>query len=138
MAGRLGIDYRRNASLDRASRDLDGIPVIHGCLARITGATAISGAVKRWLYTWVECEIGIAPTYIPAAKLYGIEGSALSMSEMSNGLTVGYGVTVSTIPAGFNPVVIPTNTAVWVVPQRVSDGNMMWLILNTQAIDGAC
>jgi len=60
------------------------------------------------------------------------------MSEMSNGLTVGYGVTVSTIPAGFNPVAIPTNTAVWVVPQRVSDGNMMWLILNTQAIDGAC
>lgn len=139
VAGRTGIDYRRNASLDRASRDLDSIPIVVGCLARITTATALpSPQVKRWIYDWVEAEIGPAPDYVPGAKAHGIAGTCLSASELSNGAKICYGVTVATLPAGFAAVQIPINTTVWVVPQRLADGNMMWVILNTQAIDGVC
>lgn len=138
---RKGIDYRRSGDVDRASRLPDEAPILHGVLARITSATAISSGSGgyRWLYQWTEAQVGSAPTYVSAAKSGGITGSALSVSELGNTSTyVAYGVAIAGIPSGFAPVRIPDNTTVWVVPHRNTDGTLVWLILNTQAIDGVC
>jgi len=35
-------------------------------------------------------------------------------------------------------VEIPRGTYVFIVPYRGSDGTLLWLIVNTQAIDGTC
>lgn len=136
-----GIDYRRAGDLDRATRLPDEREPINGLLARITGATAISSGSGgyRWLYSWSEAQVGTAPTYVSAVKSGGISGNAISVSELGNSAThVAYGVQLSNIPTGYAPVQIPTNTAVWIVPHRQSDGNLLWLIVNTQAIDGNC
>lgn len=131
----------RAADIQRAATSHDAPELINGCLARITGATVITSAssVYRWLYTWTEATIGAAPSYTPAVKSGGIAGNAVSVSETGNTLTtVAYGILISHLPVGFLPVRIPNDTAVWVVPNRCSDGTLLWVIINTQAIDGTC
>lgn len=131
----------RAQSIDRASRQLEDEPPIVGLLARVTSAASIvtgSGSF-RWLYQWEEIQVGPASNYLPTVKSGGITGSAVSVSELGNTLTqVAYGVQLSNIPAGFAPVRIPNQTPVWVVPHRQTDGTLLWLIVNTQAIDGVC
>lgn len=133
--------YRRAQDFDRASREFPQEEPLWGCLAIVTGSTAITTGVGgyRWLYTWTEAQVGAAPNYLAAAKTGGISGQAISVSELGNTLTtVAYGILLANIAAGFAPVKIPTNTPVWVVPHRQTNGNLLWLIVNTQAIDGAC
>ena len=109
-----------------------------GWLAKITGSTAIATTVNRYLYSWVEASFAGTAPYAPSVKANGMAGNALSVSELSNGTTVSYGVLYANIGAGFAPVAIPTNTYVWIVPFRAANGAELYLIVNTQAIDGAC
>lgn len=107
-------------------------------LAIVTAATG-TAVPYQWLYNWSEAELISASPYTVAAKATGVQGTAVSMSELGNNAgRVAYGVTVAGIPAGFAPARIPNATPVWIVPWRQNNGTLLWLILNTQAIDGAC
>ena len=112
----------------------------HGQLMKVTAAGAIAGTDARWLYSVVKQTVQTsAASYVPTAAADTIVYSALSVSELSNGVNpYSYGVTKANIPAGFAAVKIPTGTWVWCVPHRMTDGTFIWLIVNTQAIDGAC
>jgi hypothetical protein len=109
-----------------------------GTLAKIVSSALIATTVYRYLYQWEEAYVsGVAP-YLPLSKTNALSGSALSVSELSNGTHVSYGITLGFLPAGFEPVAIPNGTTVWIVPSRKNNGELCWLILNTQAIDGEC
>jgi hypothetical protein len=113
-------------------------------LCKVTGATAISGHQYRWIYTVREATIDTgSSTYAPSISLNDPTFTALSVSELSNGTsaTVGYysyGVVKTNIPAGFAPQQIPINSYVVAVPWWTAEGNGIYLIINTQAIDGTC
>jgi len=106
-------------------------------LAVITGSTLISGSTKRYTYTWAEATFAVTT---PSTKSGGLTGSAISVSELSNDATnkYAYGVDPTNLPGTFDAVAIPTGTYVFIVPYRGSDGDLQWLIVNTQAIDGTC
>lgn len=107
-------------------------------LGKITGATSIPGSTTRWLYDWEEASID--PANALAVKSNGLTAQkALSVSELGNTATsVAYGVNPVNLPAGLLPVRIPNDTAVLLFPYRRNDGSLIWLIVNTQAIDGTC
>jgi hypothetical protein len=135
--GRGGNLSRGEADLERVRRvRLDDETAV-GMLAVITGATG-TAVPYQWIYSWSAAELVSASPYTAAAKGTGLQGEAVSMSELSNGARVSYGLTVANLPAGFQPVRIPDGTAVWIVPWRQNNGALLWLILNTQAVDGSC
>ncbi len=140
MVVRVGTGSQQARTLSDAERvrrmQFDHTPS-NGLLAIITGATGTAVAYQ-WLYNWSEAELVSASPYSVAAKALGVQGTAVSMSELSNGAKVSYGLTVANLPAGFQPVRIPDGTAVWIVPWRQNNGALLWLILNTQAVDGSC
>lgn len=105
-------------------------------LGKITGATSLTA--NRWLYDWDEASISAANAL--AVKSNGLTAQkALSVSELGNTATsVAYGVNPGNLPTGFAPVRIPNDTAVLLFPYRRNDGSLIWLIVNTQAIDGTC
>lgn len=138
MANRTDITYRRAADIDRATRLNSRTELPWGWLARINSSTPITGTSYRWLYAWSEATFGGTTPYTPALKTSGMAGNALSVSELSNGTNYSYGVAASNLPAGFVPKAIPNNTYVWIVPFRASNGGEIYLIVNTQAIDGVC
>jgi hypothetical protein len=111
-----------------------------GQLMKVTAATPISFPNKRWLYTVAKQIVQPATSnYTVAASADTTTQTALSVSELSNANTYySYGVQKANIPAGFNAVQIPVGTFVWCVPHRTSNGEFIWLIVNTQAIDGVC
>lgn len=108
-------------------------------LGVITGATAISGANARWIYTWTEADINVTT---PSTRTDGLVGEqALSVSELSNGApptTYSYGVPSADLTGTFAPKQIPIGTYVILSAFRRTDGSLMWLIINTQAISGDC
>lgn len=106
---------------------------IHHLLAQITSAAPLGN--YRWQYEWREAIINGTAA---ASKANGLTGTAFSVSELSNATMVAYGATIANIPAGFAPVQIPINTYVIIFPHRRQDGSLVWLIANTQAIDGIC
>jgi hypothetical protein len=123
------------AEASRAPRDFEP-PVC--VLGKITGATAIAGSTTRWEYDWTEASI--SATNALAAKTNGLTAQkGLSVSELGNTATaVAYGVTLASLPVGMAPVRIPNDTAVLCFPYRRADGSLIWLIVNTQAINGTC
>jgi hypothetical protein len=136
---RTDLAYRRSTDLDRATRAVQGSELPWGWLAIINSSAPISGSSYRFLYTWTEATFAGTTPYAPTAKTGGMTGSALSVSELgNNGTRYSYGVLASTLPAGFLPKAIPNNTPVWIVPFRAVNGAELYLIVNTQAIDGVC
>jgi hypothetical protein len=129
---------RSKDALARADASFEPHPTNTGMLARIVSSALIATTVNRYLYQWEEAWIGGAAPYTTVAKTNALSGAALSVSELGNGTYVAYGVTFGGIPAGFAPVAIPNGTPVWIVPSRKNNGELVWLILNTQAIDGTC
>lgn len=91
----------------------------------------------QWQYQVSEAIFDVA-TRGYVAKSNTQTHTAYSISEAGNGPTVAYGVIVANLPAGFQPVKIPNGTPVFCVPQKDTDGQFFYLIINTQAIDGAC
>lgn len=119
---------------ERAFNSMEEAPAL--VLGRVTAATAISNF--RWTYDWQEAEVAGTT---PSAKATGITGSALSVSELSNGApptSYSYGVPSVDLPATFAPKQIPVGTFVILSAFRRTDGSLMWLIINTQAISGQC
>lgn len=141
--GRDNLD-RWRADLDRVTDAPQRQPPVDRLLVRITGATLMTSATKRYAYDWEEAAFTVttSPSYSvsPAVKSGGLTGKAVSVSELSNDAvgTFAYGVDPTNLPSGFDAVPIPTGTYVVIVPHRGSDGILTWLILNTQAIDGTC
>lgn len=111
-------------------------------LARVTGATPIPSAWARWVYTCEETWVGTAPLYVRAARPSGRTFDVcLSVSELGNNTpptSISYGVSSVNLLGSFGPVRIPDLTPVVLSPHRMSDGTLIWLIVNTQAIDGTC
>lgn len=128
---------RSGDAIARADANFDHTPSV-GMLARIVSSALIATTVNRYLYQWEEAWVAGAAPYGTVAKTNALSGSALSVSELGNGTYVAYGVTYGSIPAGFAPVAIRNSTPVWIVPSRKNNGELVWLILNTQAIDGIC
>lgn len=129
---------RGQSDIERVRRWTLHDPPSSGLLAIVTGSTG-TAVPYQFLYSWSEAELISASPYTVAAKSLGVQGTAVSMSELGNNAgRVAYGVTVANIPAGFAPAPIPASTPVWIVPWRQNNGTLLWLILNTQAIDGAC
>lgn len=130
---------RREQDLARAiAQPLEVEPVAFE-LFSIVSSSAIAGAYKRWVYTLRRARVGVSPGYTASSTANAQQETGLSVSELSNAsATVSYGVTKTNIPTGFDAVAIPTGTLVVAVPHRISDGTLVWLIINTQAIDGAC
>lgn len=138
------VDRQLRASvldLNRAGRDYPTPSPYYPTLMKITDASAIAGQDKRWLYTVVEATIDTGASYSPALSVNTGSYSALSVSELTNNMatnTYSYGVAKANVPAGFSAVQIPVGTYVMCVPYWRSDSSSIYLIINTQAIDGTC
>ena len=108
----------------------------------VSSSTAITGSSYRWLYKLQPARVGNTPSYDPepiTTELDTYDG--LSMSELSNdvpGLRCAYGVTISNLPTGIVPVKIPSESFVLAMSTKTLDGKQIYLIVNTQAVDGAC
>ena len=129
--------------LNRAQRDYPSPSPYHPTLMKVTSATAISGQDKRWLYTVAEATIDTGASYAPTLSVNTGSYYALSVSELSNGTssttgTYSYGIAKTHVPAGFAAVRIPDNTYVLCVPYWRTDSSPIYLIINTQAVDGIC
>jgi hypothetical protein len=65
--------------------------------------------------------------------------NAMSISELGNNNGYySYGVDPANLPVGFAPIQIPIDTPVLCWAMRRLNGSSMYLIINTQAIDGSC
>ena len=127
------------ADLERARKALPQPAPYYPTLMKVTAASAIAGQDKRWLYTVVEATVDSTSSYVPTVSVNTGSYSALSVSELSNiGSFVSYGVLKTSIPAGFSAKAIPIGTNVLCVPYWRSDSSSIYLIINTQAIDGTC
>lgn len=134
---------RSNQFTDAESRaQLPGFNVSHGQLCKVVEYTPLAGPYPhRFLYTVTLQVLRDATDYYRPTDAQTTEQmQALSVSELSNSANgyVSYGVLYTNIPAGFEPKPIPSGTWVWCVPHRMKDGAFIWLIVNTQAIDGVC
>jgi hypothetical protein len=111
-------------------------------LASVIDATPIAGAWARWVYECEEAWLGSAPLWNSATRTLGRTfPKCFSVSEMSNGsppTKISYGVDTNNLLGSFLPVRIPDGTRVIMSPHRTSTGELVWLIINTQAIDGTC
>ncbi len=140
---RASASYQREKAIDRASRFLETPQPVWGVLGKITGIATIAGTTYRNEYTWSEAIVGpSSANYVCATRPSGqgiVGEKAISISELGNtSTTVSGGVLLSNLPSGFTPKPLPIGTPVWVVPNRASDGTLIWIILSHQAIDGEC
>ena len=127
----------QQTDLDRAARRLDQFAPRTILLARITASTVLDAANFRYTYSWQEA---ILTSSSAAAKATGLTGTAISISELSNGVSgrYSYGVNPANLVGTFTPVPIPNGTFVLITPMRQLNGTLRWVIINTQAIDGTC
>jgi hypothetical protein len=127
------------SELDRLATEGAAVAQRETVLMKVTAASAISGATSRWKYTVQPARVGAAPTYTPALEV-AIDADALSVSELSNDATsrFSYGVDPTNLPGSFDAVQIPVGSYVLCVPHATADGAFIYLIVNTQAIDGEC
>lgn len=108
-------------------------------LMKVIGSTLITGSDKRYLYTLREAVVAAPPNYSPTQSVNTPQYYGLSVSELSNaGPTYAYGITAGNVPAGFNAVAIPNDSYCAAFPHYTTTGDVVFLIVNTQAIDGAC
>lgn len=131
---------RRQADLARVTAQPLEVEPVTAHLMLVTNFTVIDAATWRYKYRVRRARVGNGTGYAPSlVSTDPQEDDALSVSELSNaGSYVSYGVLKTNIPAGFAPKAIPINTYVMCVPSRTLDGTFIWLIVNTQAIDGDC
>jgi hypothetical protein len=113
-------------------------------LMEVTAWTLIAGSDARYNYIVREAYVGGSTPYTPTNSGYsGLTYDALSVSELSNGTNplVGYysyGILKTHLPVGFGATHIPVGTFVLCVPHNKTNGGVVYLIINTQAIDGVC
>jgi hypothetical protein len=130
------------SELDRLATEGAAVAQRETVLMKVTAAAAISGATSRWKYTVQPARVGAAPTYTPALEV-AISADALSVSELSNDATRRLQLRRrSDEPTRHfrRGRRYPVGSYVFMraVP-RTADGDLhLWLIINTQAIDGEC
>ena len=113
-------------------------------LMEVTAWSLIAGSDARYNYIVREAYVGGSTPYTPTNSTYSGETyDALSVSELSNGTNplVGYysyGILKTHLPVGFAAQHIPVGTFVLCVPHNKTNGGVVYLIINTQAIDGVC
>lgn len=135
---------RQTSDLSRVASATRPLPPITHKLAKIESSSLISTTDKRYLYTVSEYVVNESTPFAPVASANTATLTALSVSELSNGTNpatgyYSYGVSKATLAGtGFVATVIPNGTFVLMVPHRKSSGTLVWLIINTQAIDGVC
>lgn len=130
---------RREQDLARAISQGPRFETVTLQLFKITAATLITGSASRYVYAMRRARVGNSTGYAPALTTDTTSETGLSVSELSNaGATWSYGVVKTHVPAGFSPVAIPVNSYVIATPHRTDNGSLVWLIINTQAIDGEC
>lgn len=132
MAERLPSEQRERSLLDT-------VPFIMG---QITGYTALSApAVNRWLYTWVQANIGNTSQYLfsPVAAEPWFLGYALNVTEAANTSSfIAPGINPANVPAGFAVKPIEVGMYVLLFPGRRVNGNPIWLFAVENALDGTC
>ena len=111
-------------------------------LAKVTDGIPIAGAWARWRYETEEAIMNAGPLYTTTTRSQGREFlKCFSVSELSNTpptTSLSYGVSSANLLGSFGPVRIPDGTFVVMCPHRISTGELVYLIINTQAIDGTC
>lgn len=134
------IEGRRQGDLARAISERSEFEPVTSQLMKVVSYAVLSAGNYRWTYTVRRAQVGTAAGGYGAAVTSDTQQeTALSVSELSNAAAyIAYGVDKTHIPAGFAPQPIPVNTYVMCVPHRLTDGTLIWLIINTQAIDGVC
>jgi hypothetical protein len=136
---------RLDSSIVDAARNPDGRtlePAGTLILAQISNSAPIAGEYGRWLYECVEAWVLASPSYKHGIRANGRTFvNCLSVSELGNTVRptfLSYGVQSVNLLGSFVPVKIPNGTPVVLSPHRTIGGNLVWLIVNTQAIDGTC
>ena len=130
---------RQQSDLSRALTYRPDFEPITTQLMKVISSSVIDAPNVRWLYSVRKAVVGNPATYLPGLDSDSATFQALSVSELSNtGTYASYGVAIGNLPAGFAPVPIPNGTYVLCVPHRITNGTLIWLIVNTQAIDGVC
>lgn len=119
-------------------------------LCKVVSASLITGTGDdfsndyMWLYYVAPITVSYTPNNFPtiAQRSNDVQWEAFSISELGNigsSSTVSYGVPLTDIPAGFEPVRIPNGTPVICCRFRtINHGQVIYLIINTQAITGVC
>lgn len=143
----MGLRLFGRDNLDRHRRDLDRVgkemPRFEAApalvLGKVTQATVFPSNPYRWTYTVAEAWMSGTNC---VTRPNGITMTAYSVSELGNPATLAqwfsYGVDGANLPGGWVPVQIPVGTPVILSAHRRADGSLVWLIINTQAIDGTC
>jgi len=118
-------------------------------LFEVTDADLVNGANPAasdyiWRYVVTPIKMSFAgisglPTFANITTT-PVSFYAFSISEMNNMNNIyAFGIPAASLPATFTPVRIPNGTPVIAVPIRLNDTSaQVWIILNTQAVDGAC
>jgi hypothetical protein len=130
-----------NNQVDVAEHSRNKPPVVNPwILAKIVDATLITGEDKRYNYDIKEVYLNNEAAFRRAVlKTNGAIYKAISISELSNlDVYYSYGVQKSTIPSTFAAVVIPVGTIVIAMATKDIAGKLLYIITNTQAIDGEC
>jgi hypothetical protein len=133
--GRLAGRDRR--VLPRLAKPRVDEPTPDKLIGLITGSTAISGAVWRWIYGWAEAEIQLAGgAYTFATMTGGRTGSALNVTEAGNtAVVVANGVLVLNLPPLFE--VKPVVGFVELTRRYLTSGVPIWTF-SAPVIDGEC
>jgi hypothetical protein len=102
----------------------------------------------RWLYTIRPAAIKNATFAPDFSKAFIVPNSpqiqAISVSELGNSVNASpnrkysYGIAESDLVGSIVPVKIPDGTPVIAMPYRTDSGVARYIIINTQAITGAC
>lgn len=139
------IDTKRfQTDIRRVATQAPQYEKLHTKLMEVTAYTLIAGSDARYNYIVREAYVGGSSPYTPTNSGYsGLTYDALSVSELSNGTNplVGYysyGILKTHLPVGFGATHIPVGTFVLCVPHNKTNGGIVYLIINTQAIDGVC
>ena len=109
-------------------------------LARITGATTISGQTNRWSYAWEQVELLTDGVQAVTGGLNDTaHGKALNLCELqNNGLGIeGPGWDIDTAPTGFalQPI---RNACVQLWHGYNAAGDTAWFFTLANVLDGEC
>ena len=136
------LNLQRNQSdVDRVSRFRPSYEQRTFVLGVITNYAVLDATYYRWTYSWSEAILNNATPTGVTVKTGGLQATALSVSELSNRSGhpfYSYGVGAGGLPGSYVPQPIAIGTYVLLTPMRQLNGTLRWLIVNTQAIDGAC
>jgi len=122
-------------------------------LARITGATLITGRTTIWLYDWEEVYVtgdtssnygyNTSDTNRRKSSLVTTYGKAINGNEGKQNITgsdsvLGPGITKDKIPAGFEYGKITNDTVVLMHALTRRNGQPLYFFNATNPIDGEC